>query len=120
MSRIVREMDDGSQCWCEILFDSGERVLISIAAAPTASIKVIRVILAGLIPVKTIWELTPAKVGGHKAYVSCFRRMFLINEGKLHRPLKAIRNVLLQCSSIENAHKTLSELEAQATAAQIG
>ena len=117
MSSIVRERDDGSQCWCEILFDSGERVLISIASAPTASIKVMRLVFAGLIPVKTVWELTPAKVGGHKAYVSCFMRMFLINEGKLQRPLKAIRNVLLRCSSIENAYKMLSALEAQATAA---
>jgi hypothetical protein len=112
MSSIVRQRNDGSECWCEILFDSGERVFISIDGAPTASIKVTRLVLAGLIPVKTVWELNPGKVGGYDAYVSCFMRMFSINKIKRRGPLDAIRDVLLQCSSIEHAHRTLSELEA--------
>ena len=117
MSSIVRERDDGSQCWSEILFDSGERVFISIDVAPTASIRVRRLVLAGLIPIKTVWELTPAKVGGYDDYVSCFMRMFSINKTTRRRPLEAIRNVLLRCSSIGHAHRTLSELEANSMAA---
>ena len=118
MSSIVRERDDGSQCWCEILFDSGERVFISIDGAPTASITVRRLVIAGLIPLTTVWQLTPAKVGGYDAYVSCFMRMFSINEMKRRRPLEAIRNVLLRCSSTEQARRRLCELEANSKASE--
>jgi hypothetical protein len=112
MSSTVRQGgSDGSASWCEILFDSGERVFISIEVWPTAAIKVTRLVLGGLIPVKTVWKLTPAKVGGYYGYVSCFNRMFSVNKIKRRGPLEAIRDVLLQCSSIEQAHRTLSELE---------
>jgi hypothetical protein len=111
VSSIVRQRNDESERWCEILFDSGQRVFISIEIAPAASVKVTRVVLAGLIPVKTVWELTPAKVGGYKSYVTCFNRMFSINKINRRGPLEAIRDVLLQCSSIDQAQKTLSELE---------
>jgi len=114
MSSVVRERDDGSQCWSQILFDSGERVLISIAGKPAASTKVRRLVLGGLIPVKTIWELTPAKVGGHDAYVRYFVRMFSLNETS-QRPLEAIRDVLLQYPSIEHARRMLSDLEAKSS-----
>ena len=111
MSSIVRQGSDGSASWCEILFDSGERVFISIEVAP-ASIKITRLVLAGLIPVKIVWELSPTKVGGYKAYVTCFNRMFSINKINRQRPLEAIGDLLLQCSSIDQAQKTLFELEA--------
>ena len=109
MSVVVGERDDGQQCWSQILFDSGERVLISIAGKPTASTKIIRLALGGLIPVKTIWELTAARAGSHEAYIDCFMKMFMSDE--ISRPLPAIRNVLLQCSSIEEARRMLSERE---------
>ena len=104
MSSIVRQGGDGSASWCEILFDSGERVFISIEVAP-ASIKVTRLVLAGLIPVKIVWELTPMKVGGYNAYVTCFNRMFSINKINRQGPLEAIGDLLLQCSSIDQAQK---------------
>ena len=110
MSSTVRQGSNGSASWCEIVFDSGERVFISIGVAP-ASIQVTRLVLGGLIPVKTVWKLTPAKVGGYYDYVSCFNRMFSVNKIKRRGPLEAIRDVLLQCASIEQAHRTLSELE---------
>jgi hypothetical protein len=113
MSSVVRERDDGQQCWCQIRFDSGERVLISIAGKPTASVKVLRLALAGLIPVKTIWELTSAKVGGHDAYIDCFMKMFMSNENEINRPLRAIRNALLQCSSIDDARRLISDRESR-------
>ena len=77
MTSVVRERDDGKQCWSHILFDSGERVLISVAGKPTPSIKVLKLAFAGLVPVKTIWELTPAKAGGNHAYVHFFVKMLL-------------------------------------------
>jgi hypothetical protein len=115
MSSVVRERDDGQQCWCQILFDSGERVLISIAGQPTLSTKVLRLALGGLIPVKTIWEITSAKAGGHDAYIDCFMKMFMPNENEISRPLAAIRNALLQCSSIEDARRLLTDRESRAS-----
>ena len=80
---------------------------------PTPSIKVLRLIFGGLIPVKTIWELTPAKVGGHDAYINCCIKMFMPDENELPRPLEAIRDALLKCSSIDSAHTMLSERESR-------
>ena len=39
MSSTVRQGSDGSASWCEILFDSGERVFISIEVWPAAPLK---------------------------------------------------------------------------------
>jgi hypothetical protein len=111
MSSVVRERDDGKQCWSHIRFDSGERVLISIAGQPTPSIKVLRLAFAGLIPVKTIWELTPVKAGGNDAFVDYFMKMFLPDQNEIRRPLEAIRDTLLKCSSIDSARRMLSERE---------
>ena len=111
MSSVVRERDDGTQCWSQILFDSGERVLISIAGQPTPSIKVLRLVFAGLIPVKMIWELTPAKAGGNDAFVDYFMKMFLPDQNEIRRPLEAIRDALLNCSSIDSARRMFSERE---------
>ena len=112
LTSIVTQGSDDSASWCEILFDSGERVFICIEIAPAASIKVTRLVLAGLIPVKIVWELTPAKVGSYNAYVTCFDRMFSINKINRRGLLEAVEDVVLQCSSIDQAQKTLSELEA--------
>jgi hypothetical protein len=71
--------------------------------------------MGGVIPVKTVWDLTPAKVGSDDAYVSCFMKMFSIEEKQWKRPLAAIRDALLQCASIEEARKMLSELQTRAT-----
>ena len=71
-----------------------------------------RPLLAGLIPVKIVWELTLAKVGNYNAYVTCFNRMFSINKINRRGPLEAVGDVLLRCSSIDQAQKTLFELEA--------
>src|SRR5262245_22404704 len=108
MSWVVQERDDGKQCSSQILFDSGERVLISIAGQPTPSIKVLRLAFGGLIPVKTIWELTPATAGGNDAFVDYFMKMFLPNQNEIRRPLEVIRDALLQCSSIDEARRLLS------------
>jgi hypothetical protein len=62
MSSVVRERDDGSQCWCQIRFDSGERVLISIAGKPSLSVTVFRLAFVGLIPIKRYGNLTRLKL----------------------------------------------------------
>ena len=114
----MRERDDGSQCWCHIRFDSGERVLVSIAGKPTLSVTVFRLAFAGLIPIKKIWELNEAKAGGHDAVVHQFIRMFSPDENDFRRPLQAIRDTLLSCTSIHAAYKTLCERESKAFSAR--
>jgi hypothetical protein len=115
LSSVVRELDDGHQCWCQIRFDSGERVLISISGKPTPSIKVLRLALGGLIPIKTIWELTPVKAGGADRFGDYFFKMFFPDENEISRPLEAIRDVLLKCSSIKDAQRMLLTLESRAS-----
>ena len=113
MSYVVRERDDGNQCWCQIRFDSGERVLISIAGKPTVSVTVFRLLFGGLIPSKKVWELTSDQAEGHDAVVHEFMRMFMPDQNDWRRPLEAIRDALLQCSSIEQARTMLSERESR-------
>jgi hypothetical protein len=90
VSSIVRQGSDGLASWGESLVDSGERVFISIEVAP-AAIKVTRLVLAGLIPGKIVWEVSPTKVGGYNAYVSCFNRMFSIKKINRRGPLEAVK-----------------------------
>ena len=114
MSSVVRERDDGTQCWSHIRFDSGERVLISIAGKPTLSVTVHRLGFGGLIPIKKIWELSTDKPGSHDAVVHQFMRMFMPDQNETPRPLAAIRDALLKCSSIDDALKMLLERESLA------
>jgi hypothetical protein len=113
MGSVVRERDDGSQCWSHIRFDSGERVLISIAGKPTLSVTVHRLGFGGLIPIKKIWELTADKAGSHDAVVHQFMKMFMPDQNDFRRPLEAIRDALLDCSSIDDARRLLSERESR-------
>jgi hypothetical protein len=64
MSSVVNYANNERQCFCQIRFDSGERVLISIAALPKPSVKIIRVTLGGLVPRETIWEYSVDRTGG--------------------------------------------------------
>src|SRR5262249_14681122 len=112
MSSVVTYRDDGSRCFCQIQFDSGERVLISIAGKPTPSIKIMRCILAGTIPIKTIWECSPTTAGGDDAFVDTVLKMFQPDPLHPARPLQLIRDAVLQCSSIEEARTMLLQREA--------
>lgn len=112
MSSVVRERDDGVQSWSQIRFDSGERVLISIAGKPSLSVTVFRLAFAELIPVKKIRELNEIKIGDHDVVVLQFTKMFMPDEAEIIRPLAAIRNVRLKCASNEEARKRISEREA--------
>ena len=52
-------------------------------------------------------------MGGHDAYIHGFMKMFMYDENELVRPLVAIRNALLQCSSINDARRLLSARESR-------
>lgn len=115
MSSVVTYANNERQCFCQIKFDSGERVLISIAAAPTPSLKIMRLAFGGLIPRQTIWEYNPTMAGGYGAYIKKLMTMFPPDPNGPVHPLDVIRDTLLQCSSIEDARRALLEREARVT-----
>lgn len=105
MSSVVTYANNERQCFCQSKFDSGERVLISIAAVPTPSIKVMRLALGGLIPRQIIWEYNATMAGGPDAYVRDLMEMFPPDPNSHVHPLDIIRDTLLRCSSIEDARR---------------
>ena len=113
MSSVVTYANNQRQCFCQIRFDSGERVLISIASLPTPSLKVVRMALGGLIPRQTVWEYNATMAGGSDVYVRGLMKMFPpAPNGPIH-PLDIIRDTLLRCSSIDDARRTLLERQAR-------
>jgi hypothetical protein len=102
-------------CCCSIKLASGERVFISIASAPTPSIKIQKMALFGILPVQTIWEYNPVMAGGYDAYVRKMMMMFqdpLSNEPK--HPLDIRRDRLLPCRSIAEVRDSLLSAERRA------
>jgi hypothetical protein len=114
MSSVVTYRNNSLQCFCQIKLDSGERVLISIASAPTPSIKVLKLVLGGLIPIQTVWEFNPTMAGGYYHYVNRLISMFASEDNPTKHPLDAIRDVILECKSIDEVRLTLLSLEAAA------
>ena len=69
MSEVITYANNRYQCFCQIKLASRERVLISIASAPTPSVKIVKLGLLGLWSVQTIWEYNPIMAGGYEAYI---------------------------------------------------
>lgn len=111
MSTVITYRNNERQCFCQIKFDTGERVLISIAAAPTPSVKVLKLAFGGLVPRQTIWEYNPTMAGGYNAYVENLMKMFHPVGGEPAHPLDVIRDTLLPCTSLEEARRTLLNCE---------
>ena len=111
MGEVVNYKNTDTQCFCQLKLESGERVLISIAAVPKPSIKVSKLLL-GIIPFKTIWEYNPTMAGGYRAYVENLMSMFLeAEQGENIQPLDTIRNKLLPCTSSRDVLHVLLESE---------
>jgi hypothetical protein len=67
----------------------------------------LRLIFAGLIPGKTIWQLTPAKAGGNDAFVDYFMKMFLPDQNDIPRSnSRRSSQVLVKRQRAENAFGT--------------
>jgi len=111
MSKVVTYANDERQCFCQIKFDSGERVLISVAGMPTPSIKIIQLAYFGMIPTKTIWEYNLQRAGTPESYVVNMIKMFPQKKYGPLAPLDIIRDTLLACKSTEEAHTLLVERE---------
>ena len=112
MGNVVTYANNKYQCFCQIKLDSGERVLISIASAPTPSVKLMKLVFFGLWPIQTIWEYNPTMAGGYEAYVRNMMKMFqdpLDVEPK--HPLDILRDRLLPCRSISEVRDSLFEAE---------
>jgi hypothetical protein len=111
MAKIVTYANNSRQCFCQIKFESGERVLISIAGSPNAGVKIIRLLL-GFIPTQTIWECSALMAGGFDSYVHKLHVMF----PELKHPLDSIRDHLLTCRSIPEVRDSLLALQRRAPA----
>jgi len=112
MGEVVTYANTKYQCFCQIKLESGERILISIAGAPTPSVKIMKLGFFGLVPVRTIWEYNATMAGGHEAYVRKMVMMFqdpLAEEIK--HPLDVLRDRLLPCRSISEVRNSLLEVE---------
>lgn len=115
MGTVMTYANNKYQCFCQVKLESGERILISIASAPTPSVKIMKLILFGLIPFQTIWEYSPTMAGGYEAYVRKMIMMFqdpLASEPK--HPLDILRDRLLPCRSILDVRTSLFEAERRA------
>jgi hypothetical protein len=112
MGEVVTYANNTRQCFCQIKFESGERVLISIAGAPTPSVKIMKIGFLGMIPTQTIWEYNPTMAGGYEAYV---RKMMLMfqdpNTSEPKHPLDILSDRLLPCRSIPEAQDSLFAAE---------
>jgi hypothetical protein len=112
MSKVVTYANNKYLCYCQIKPDSGERVFISIASAPTPCVKLKKLGFFGLWPIQTIWEYNPSMAGGYEAYVRKMMQMFqdpVTREPK--HPLDVLRDRLLQCKSISEVRDFLFEAE---------
>ena len=112
MGKVVTYANNKYHCFCQIKLDNGERVLISIATAPTPSVKIKRLVFSGLLPIQTIWEYNPTMAGGYEHYV---RKMIIMFQDPLavepKHPLDILRDRLLPCRSISEVRDSLCEAE---------
>ncbi|OGA79134.1 MAG: hypothetical protein A3G81_00280 [Betaproteobacteria bacterium RIFCSPLOWO2_12_FULL_65_14] len=106
MGSVVSYANNSRQCFCQIKFESGERVLISIAGPPNAGVKIMKLLL-GLIPTQTVWECTAAMAGDFDSYVHRLHLMF----PEVKHPLDSIRDRLLACRSIPEARDSLLKVQ---------
>lgn len=108
MSSVVTYQNTDRQCFCQIKFSSGERVLISIATSPMPSVKIVRMALGGLVPRDSIWEYNIAMAGSIRAYTENLMKMFPPESGQSVHPLDVIRDTFLQCNSIAECRRALA------------
>ncbi|MGC1135806.1 MAG: hypothetical protein WA941_23480 [Nitrososphaeraceae archaeon] len=112
MSEVITYKNTKYQCFCQIKFDSGERILVSIATLPKPSIKIVKLFF-GFIPLQTVWEYNPTMAGGYNAYVENLMKMFPPDPNESVEPLDVIRDTLLPCKSIDEARMTLLSCESR-------
>jgi hypothetical protein len=103
MGKVITYAKNSKQCFCQIKFESGERILISIAGPPNAGVKIIKLVFFGIIPTQTVWEYNAKMTGDFDAYIHGLHLMFPDQK----HPLDGIRDRLLVCTSILEARSYL-------------
>jgi len=115
VSKVIGYKNNERVSICQIKFSSGEKVLVSFAALPVPSIKIMR-LLFGIFPHTTIWEYrVPA--GTEEG---CDMLIALLADQKspaVNHPLDAAIRKLLPCMSCAEALEVLQLAEASAGAA---
>jgi hypothetical protein len=107
MGKLTAYRNTERYCFCQIKFESRERVLVSVAAVPEPGIKVIK-LLFRIFP-KTIWEFS---AGGEKDAHNKMITMFTDPATpRADHPLDAIILKLQPCRSCGEALRALQQAE---------
>lgn len=110
MSKVIAYKNTERQCFCQIRFDSRERILVSVASTPEHSIKVFKLV-AGIFPLKTIWEYKAAAAVEKDAHKELVTLLLGRAEKKADHPLDAIIMKLVPCRSCDEAARMLRQAE---------
>ena len=108
--RVLRHLTE-RQRYYQIKFASGEQALVLIAGMPAPSVEIVRLALGGFVPWQTVWEYNPIRAGGYSDYIHNLKAMFSLTTGRSDDSLQHIRDALLRCQSIQEAHALLLERE---------
>ncbi len=110
MSKVIAYKNTERHCFCQIKFDSRERILVSVASTPEYSIKVFKLI-AGIFPLKTLWEYKATSASEEDAHKELITLLLGRVENKAAHPLDAIITKLAPCRSCEEAVRVLHRTE---------
>ena len=113
MSKVIAYKNTERHCFCQIKFDSRERILVSVASTPGYSIKVFKLI-AGIFPLKTIWEYKATASAEKEAHKEMITLLLGRTRGKTDHPLDAIITKLVPCGSCDEAARILRQAEQKA------
>lgn len=107
MPEIVTYKNSGRMCFCQIRYENGERVLVSISGGTNPCVDIRRLGFLGLFPKDSIWKFSVSDAGSPDDYVRKLALMFPEALENLANPLDAFRDLLLSCSSICDAKREL-------------
>ncbi len=113
MSKVIAYKNTERHCFCQIKFDSRERILVSVASTPGYSIKVFKLI-AGVFPLKTIWEYKATASVEKDAHKEMITLLLGQTRRKTDHPLDAIITKLVPCRSCDEAALILRQAEQEA------
>ncbi len=114
--RVLRHFIERRRFY-QLKFASGEQALVLIAGMPAPSVELVRLILGGVVPWQTVWQYNPIRAGGYSDYIHKLTAMFSPTKERSDDSDHYIRDALLPCRSLEEAHRLLLERERRANGA---
>jgi len=115
--RVLRHFIERRRFY-QLKFASGEQALVLIAGMPAPSVELVRLILGGVVPWQTVWQYNPIRAGGYSDYIHKLTAMFSPTKERSDDSDHYIRDALLPCRSLEEAHSRLLERKRRANALQ--